>query len=63
MCEIAITTSLHQEEYEIEISGTCTEFARVTKHLKALSGGVFALKHKPDTYYPVPMRHVLIEVV
>ncbi|TGE20988.1 Imm32 family immunity protein [Hymenobacter metallicola] len=63
MCEIAINTSVCQGEYEIDISGTSAEFADVTKQLKALSRGVFPLKHQPNTYHPVAMRQVVIEPV
>lgn len=63
MCEIAINTSSHQEQSEIEISisGTCAEFASASKRLNGLSTGVFPLKHKLDRHYPVLMRQLTIK--
>jgi hypothetical protein len=60
MCDIAINTNLFQDEYELAISGTRAEFTHVTKQLKDLSEGAFALKYKPDKYYPLPIHQVLI---
>jgi hypothetical protein len=63
MCEISINASSQEEDYEINISGTCAEFANAKKQLNGLTGGVFALKHRLETYCPLSIRHVVIEPV
>ena len=63
MCGIAINISSQQGHFEIDILGATADFANLTKQLTIQAAGVFPLKYKPNTHFPVPMSHLSIEPV
>jgi hypothetical protein len=63
MCGIAINISSQQGHFEIDILGATADFASLTKQLTIPAAGVFPLKYKPNTHFPVPMSHLSIEPV
>jgi hypothetical protein len=63
MLGITINVSMQHECYEIDISGTATEFARLPACLLKAPTNTFALENKTSPYFPVALRQVLLQVV